>query len=228
MATSALVQVKVGAGAYADAYPDGIDATPDTLVYIRLKSTTDALIWRLTVFGVDEVTITAPSLTNVNPATHEVTTVSAEVSFTYPNGLGRALVFESVVEDALSATVRETCGVYTLTSVGLRVGATNETTEGDSAFGWGAKVNPIIRYAMRTQALTTEEIVGDHTLDDQLDYTPVDGSTLRLYLNGVLQDQGSGKDYTLSGKAITWLAGTGTAVPLELSDSLVAHYQAVE
>jgi hypothetical protein len=74
------------------------------------------------------------------------------------------------------------------------------------------------------ESLTTEAITGtDTAMSDGLDQSPVAGS-LRLYLNGVFQEQGAGKDYTLSGQVVTWLASSGSACDQEVSDSLVACY----
>lgn len=78
----------------------------------------------------------------------------------------------------------------------------------------------------RQERLTTEAISGtDTALTDQLDHTPVSNASVALYLNGVHQVQGSGEAYTISGKVITWLQSTGTAVPLETTDDLVAVYE---
>lgn len=78
----------------------------------------------------------------------------------------------------------------------------------------------------RQERVTTELITsGDVALTDQLDYTPVSNASVSLYLNGVHQIQGAGEDYTISGKVITWLRGTGTAVPMQTTDDLVAVYR---
>jgi hypothetical protein len=53
----------------------------------------------------------------------------------------------------------------------------------------------------------------DTTLTD----TPV-ANSLHLYLNGLLQEEGSGKDYQISGTTITW------ATAPELGDILIAYY----
>lgn len=53
----------------------------------------------------------------------------------------------------------------------------------------------------------------DFTLTD----TPVDNS-LQLYLNGLLQEEGSGKDFTISGTTITW------ATNPESVDIVIAYY----
>ncbi len=72
----------------------------------------------------------------------------------------------------------------------------------------------------------TTEIVNnsDVALTDTLSATPKSNASLTLFLNGVLQDQGAGKDYTVSGTTITWLAGTGTAVNMQTNDILTAVY----
>ena len=74
------------------------------------------------------------------------------------------------------------------------------------------------------EALTTENISTDSALTDTLNNTPKSNASVALFLNGVQQEQGSGKDYTISGTTITWLAGTGTAVDMETTDILIAVY----
>lgn len=79
--------------------------------------------------------------------------------------------------------------------------------------------------AEQQESIDTENITGaDTAITDTLAAAPRTGSVLRLFLNGVYQEQGSGKDYTLAGQTITWLASTGTAVDLETSDVLHAVY----
>jgi hypothetical protein len=75
------------------------------------------------------------------------------------------------------------------------------------------------------EVVTTQNITGtDTALTDTLNATPDPAASVSLYLNGVLQQQGAGFDYTLSGTTITWLASTGTAVDMETTDTLVATY----
>ena len=55
--------------------------------------------------------------------------------------------------------------------------------------------------------------------------SPVSNASVRLYLNGLFQSQGAGFDYTVSGQAITWLAGTGTAVNMIPADVVRVVYE---
>lgn len=78
----------------------------------------------------------------------------------------------------------------------------------------------------RQEFVTAQNVVGaDTALTDTLDNVPTSNSVVKLFLNGVLQAQGVGRDYTISGQTITWLALTGTAVDLETTDELIAVYE---
>ena len=75
------------------------------------------------------------------------------------------------------------------------------------------------------ELVTTQTITNaDTAITDTLNATPLANASVRLYLNGVLQEQGAGKDYTISGTTITWLASSGTAVDMDTSDVLIAEY----
>lgn len=75
------------------------------------------------------------------------------------------------------------------------------------------------------EAVTTETITGSDTaMADTLNNTPVGNASVVLWLNGVQQEQGATKDYTISGSTITWLASSGTACDMETSDVLIATY----
>ncbi len=77
----------------------------------------------------------------------------------------------------------------------------------------------------RQELVTTQNITGtDTVLTDVLGFLPASNASVRLFLNGVFQQQGVGADYTVSGTAITWLALTGTAVDMTTGDILVAAY----
>jgi len=142
---SAICEVKDGAGSFTDP-TNGVNVTPGNTISIRLQSTLGVTQWALQIFGVDEVTATAPSLTSVNPTTHVVSTPGTVVTFTMPSGagIGRALLFRSSINGG-GTGLTSTFGVYTLTTLSNRVGAVGEKFEGDSDFGWATTVNKIIR-----------------------------------------------------------------------------------
>jgi len=76
------------------------------------------------------------------------------------------------------------------------------------------------------ESVTTENITGtDTALADTLNNTPTSDAAVTLYLNGILQIQGAGNDYSISGSTITWLASTGTAVDMDTTDVLIAIYE---
>lgn len=75
------------------------------------------------------------------------------------------------------------------------------------------------------ETLASQVITGtDTTLTDTLDNTPISPDSVRIWMNGIFQEQGSGKDYTISGQTITWLASSGTAVNMDTDDDLVVEY----
>jgi hypothetical protein len=75
----------------------------------------------------------------------------------------------------------------------------------------------------RKEGLATQVIVGvDTPLAATLSFSPVSES-LRLFLNGVEQEEGT--DYSVAGTTITWLAGSGSAVNMDTNDRLTAYYQ---
>jgi hypothetical protein len=77
----------------------------------------------------------------------------------------------------------------------------------------------------RQEAVATQNITGaDVALADLLNFAPVSAAGVLLILNGVVQRQGVGFDYTIAGQTITWLAATGTAVDMTTADVLVAFY----
>jgi hypothetical protein len=85
----------------------------------------------------------------------------------------------------------------------------------------GAEVND----TENQESVTTQAIAGtDTALTDTLNNTPISNTSVVLYLNGVMQEQGATKDYTVSGVTITWLASTGTAVDMDTTDVLNAVY----
>lgn len=59
-------------------------------------------------------------------------------------------------------------------------------------------------------------------------FPPVSAQSVNLYLNGQLQRQGAGKDYTVTGgtlQVITWLTTSGTAIKLDANDIITIMYE---
>ena len=78
----------------------------------------------------------------------------------------------------------------------------------------------------RQEFLTAENITGtDTSLTDTLNNIPISDVSVELYLNGLIQEQGAGLDYTISGTTITWLASTGTAINMIADDKLTVVYE---
>jgi hypothetical protein len=87
-----------------------------------------------------------------------------------------------------------------------------------------ARADHVHKYLTRNvETVTTQNITGtDTALTDELNATPI--GSIAVFLNGVLQLEGAGNDYTVSGTAITWLANTGTAVDMDTTDVMLVIY----
>jgi hypothetical protein len=142
MLISPLCLVADGAGPF-NPPANGVNVGQNHTISIKLVDATGVDKWYLQVIGTDELS-TAPSLTNVNPSTNQVTTPNATVTFTYPNAQGRALLFMSTVTGPGGPLI-STFAIYTLTSFGKRVASTGEQREGNTSFGWATLLNPILR-----------------------------------------------------------------------------------
>ena len=151
MAASPHVLVQDGAGPFINPdntgdlnYPAGVNVTPGNTVSIKLASADSVGQWTLRVAGTDEDTA-IPTLANVDPITHIVSTPSSIVTFTVPAGVaGRAYVFQSMVNNGGPAYTI-TFGIYTLTASSFRVGAVGERFENDHVFGWTRTLNQFIK-----------------------------------------------------------------------------------
>jgi hypothetical protein len=107
----------------------------------------------------------------------------------------------------------------------VAAGASGFMTGGDKTKIDGVDAGAEVNDTPRQEVVTTQAITGTDTeVTDTLDNTPISNASVRLFLNGILQRQGAGNDYTLSGVTITWLASSGTAVDMEADDQLDAVY----
>lgn len=156
--------VKDGAGSFV-APTNGVDVTPNNTISIKLVDTTGVNTWLLEVFGTDELS-SSPTLAGVNSMTHQVTGPATIVTFTYPNAKGRALVFRSTVQSGSVST--STTFILTSKLGVFRVGATRETIEGSSTFGWVPKLNSLIRSVSNRTSVSVKDFgaVGDGVTDD--------------------------------------------------------------
>ena len=129
---------------------NGVDVAKNSTVTIAIADTAGVKAWSLRCITTDDnhsaATITSALSINL---------VSKTATFTSPNvSDGAAMIFESKVNGGLdingrvdeSLTTR--FGVYVVTDTGnLRVGAFDETVEGNASFGWLVKFNAGIRSA---------------------------------------------------------------------------------
>lgn len=125
---------------------NGINVVAGSEVLIALLSTTGVTTWDVTCIGTDDLNTTTVINNNliINQATKTAT-------FTAPSTNGAALIFNSIINNGLDINgisdpnLSTTFGVYVLTSSNFRVGAQNETIEGNATYGWLTKFNQLVR-----------------------------------------------------------------------------------
>lgn len=127
---------------------NGVNVAANAVVTVALTDTAGVQSWSLRCLSSDE---------NQNPAAVTagltVNQITKSATFTSPNtDLGVALIFESEVNGGLDVNGRKDAslttrfGVFVLTNPGsLRVGAFDETLEGDASYGWTSKFNAAVR-----------------------------------------------------------------------------------
>jgi len=142
MPLSPLCVVREGTGPFVSTL-NGVDVSPAASVSVKLTDTTGVNDWFLRIVGTDELS-SPPTLVGVDPTTYQVTNPTTVVTLAFPPGVGRALGFRSEVT-GVGGPVITTFGVYSRTDLSTRVGFITETREGDAAFGWATKLNPLIR-----------------------------------------------------------------------------------
>ena len=135
---------------------DGVNVAKNSTVTIAIADTAGVKSWSLQCLSTDDLLVASNITSGLS-----INTTTKVATFTSPNTtVGAALIFESKVNGGIdingrvdeSLTTR--FGVFVLTDDGsLRVGAFDETTEGNASFGWTAKFNAGIR-AAAASALT--------------------------------------------------------------------------
>lgn len=173
---------------------NGVDVSPNAVVSIRLAQTTSVTNWFLQVSGTDELS-SAPLLSSVNGTTKEVLSPNSIVTFTFPARAGSALGFRSEVQGA-GGPLATTFGVYSLTTGNNRVGFVTETREGNTTYGWAAKINPLIRsggggglvgspFDKHLPALATTGVGRELACATGLSAAPHPSGALNISVNGI-------------------------------------------
>ena len=97
----------------------------------------------------------------------------------------------------------------------------------DATRGWEI-VNEIATFPndnWKSEEITSENITGtDTALTQTLSEVPSDATAVMLFLNGQRMTYGVGNDFTISGDIITWLANTGTAPNMLVTDVVHVYY----
>lgn len=215
MPVSPLCQVNNGVSFVAT--DNGVDVSPGAVVSIRLANTAQVTNWYLQVSGTDELS-TTPVLSGVSSVTREVQTPQTIVTFTFPNRAGAAIGFRSETH-GVGGPLATTFGVYSRTTTNNRVGFVTETREGNTAFGWAAKINPLLRsgggggslvtspYDKRLPALATTGVGRELACATGLSETPHVNGALTVSVNGIwITDIGYG---TTTGCACYWSSDGG-------------------
>jgi hypothetical protein len=175
----------------------GVDVPPNATISISLSSTTNVTTWFLECFGTDELS-TAPTLANVNPTTHQVSSPSAAATYVYPNHTGRAMGFRSTIVPTSGPNQITTFGIYSRTAANFRVGFVNETNEGDPLFGWETKTNPVIRIANLPVFVDDSNVTGGyHAVLDESARDSISSSARKLGM--LVTTTSDGRYWRLSG-----------------------------
>lgn len=125
---------------------NGVNVAAGSTVTVALASSAGVYAWDLVCVGTDE--LTSPAAIN---GTIVINHSNNTATFTAPNYAGAAVILKSIVNNGTDINgvplpqYSSTSGVFVLSSTFNRVGAQNETVEGDSIYGWISKLNPFIR-----------------------------------------------------------------------------------
>lgn len=152
---SPLCQVKEGAGAW-QATAGGVNVTAGATITIDLVDKT-VRSWTVACISTDDLSSASTPNTAIAGSINAIT---KQATFTAPTN-GRTYRFRSTVDGGVDLngvsrpSYSTTFCVYVPTVTGDRVHAADETTEGDSSFGWLATLNALVRGAQRVSAGTT-------------------------------------------------------------------------
>ena len=142
--------------------PNGVNVTDGSTVTIALASSNGVYSWNVECIGTDD----SNSASAVN-ATLVINSAAQTATFTAPNtdGYGAALIFRSQVNNGIDINglvqpyLTTTFGVY-IPVVGLRLGAQNETIEGNATYGWLTKYNDAVRGGAFSGGVLSGDVTG--------------------------------------------------------------------
>ena len=226
--------VKVGGASDA---PTDLDAKTDG--YILIGDGTDlasvAVSGDVTITNAGVVTIGNDKVDNDKLANMTRGTVKVGGASDAPTDLDAKTDGYILIGDGTDVASVAVSGDITITNAGVTTIGSEKVTEAKIDIHNAPAVGKVLGYTANglewvdketTDAVTEDDIVTEETPSGDINgvntaYTlansPVAG-TVRVYLNGLRQEAGSGKDYTISGTSITF------AVAPETGDILLADY----
>ena len=167
---------------------DGYNASAGQTITVSLASSAGVYAWNIICIGTDDVNTTAA----VN-ATLSINQASNLATFTMPASAGSAVIFKSTINNGVDVNglvqlnYSTTFGVYVLSADGFRLGAQNETTEGDAVYGWLSKINTFMRTAsLPNPTITTDGYVLTVSATETISYQPIDLTGVGTVLSGIL------------------------------------------
>ena len=177
---SPVCQVKDGGGAYAPT-TNGFNTTSAGTTTIALVSSAGVKTWSIACTGTDDRLVAA----TIN-AGLTIDGVGLTCALTAP-AAGSALLFTSTVTDNGGVTTSTTFCIYTLTPLGLRVGAVGETIEGSAAYGTAATINAAIRvgafggsFAKTLTAAQSYDLAASEVAMQSLEFVSNGANVIRL------------------------------------------------
>ena len=195
--------------------PNGVDVADGSTVTLALASTAGVYSWEITCIGTDDLnTVAAINATLVVNSANFTATFTAP---TDPDGYGAALIFKSTVNNGIDINglvqpyLTTTAGVYVPTLfLDMRVGAQNETNEGNLIYGWLEKFNTALRNGVFSGGVLFGDVTGPSVTNtiSKIQGNPVAAPTPLLNQSLVWNGSAWISQYTATGTAGGDLGGT--------------------
>lgn len=129
---------------------NGVDVAASASTVIALADLTGVKQWAITCINTDEILGVGVGAAGITSSL-VIDNVLKTATYLSPSP-GSAMIFQSVVNGGkdgngnVDPTLTTTFGIYVDDPItGYRVGAWDELTEGNAAFGWIVKINPLLR-----------------------------------------------------------------------------------